>query len=128
MRGAHEDFLHQDASPELSVRQALDALIKAGIYSAEGGGTINDRCQVQFTSYRCADGALFDSQEYASANGLPTRSIVVYFVGHNLKTDQRVGSERGSEGYIDRVTAPCHQYPPNPRHIIPRIKGIPAPA
>src|SRR6202043_2210854 len=66
-------LLHHDASPELSVRQALDALIKAGIYSAEGGGTINDRCQVQFTSYRCADGALFDSQEYASANGLPTR-------------------------------------------------------
>jgi hypothetical protein len=35
--------------------------LERGIYSAEGGGTINDRCQVQFTSYRCADGALFDS-------------------------------------------------------------------
>jgi hypothetical protein len=35
-----------NSSPEQSVRQALDLLIKAGIYSAEGGGTINDRALV----------------------------------------------------------------------------------
>jgi hypothetical protein len=35
-----------NASPEESVRQALDILIKAGIYSAEGGGTINDRALI----------------------------------------------------------------------------------
>jgi hypothetical protein len=39
-------FIHNDAAPELSVRQALDTLIKAGIYSAEGGGTINDRALI----------------------------------------------------------------------------------
>jgi len=35
-----------DASPERTVREALDALIKAGIYSAQGGGTINDRALI----------------------------------------------------------------------------------
>jgi hypothetical protein len=35
-----------NASPEQSVRQALDILLKAGIYSAEGGGIINDRALI----------------------------------------------------------------------------------
>ena len=35
-------------------------------------------------------------------------SIVDYFVSHNLETYQRVGPERRSEGYIDRISAPCH--------------------
>lgn len=33
-------------SPEQSVRHALDILINAGIYTAEGGGTINDRALI----------------------------------------------------------------------------------
>jgi hypothetical protein len=33
---------NHNAPPEQAVRQALDILFKAGIYSAEGGGTIND--------------------------------------------------------------------------------------
>jgi folylpolyglutamate synthase/dihydropteroate synthase len=36
-------FIQHDAPPQLSVRRALDTLVKAGIYSAEGGGSINDR-------------------------------------------------------------------------------------
>jgi hypothetical protein len=39
-------FVHHDASPEQTVRQALDTLIAAGIYSVEGGGTINDRALI----------------------------------------------------------------------------------
>jgi hypothetical protein len=39
-------FIHHGAPPELAVRQALDTLIKAGIYSAEGGATVNDRAAV----------------------------------------------------------------------------------
>ena len=36
-----------NASPELSVRRALDILLEAGIYSsADGGGTINDRALI----------------------------------------------------------------------------------
>jgi hypothetical protein len=37
-------FIHDHkASLEHSVRHAVDILIKAGIYSAAGGGTVNDR-------------------------------------------------------------------------------------
>ena len=36
-------FIHHGASPELAVRQALDTLLRAGIYSVDGGATINDR-------------------------------------------------------------------------------------
>jgi hypothetical protein len=40
-------FIHDHkASLEQAVRPALDILIKAGIYSAEGGGTINDRALI----------------------------------------------------------------------------------
>jgi hypothetical protein len=31
------------AAPEQAVRQALDILLKAGIYSVEGGGVFGDR-------------------------------------------------------------------------------------
>jgi len=37
---------NHNASPERSVRQALDILLKAGIYSADGGATINDRALI----------------------------------------------------------------------------------
>lgn len=37
---------HRDAAPDQAVRQALDILVKAGIYSAEGGGTINNRALI----------------------------------------------------------------------------------
>jgi len=40
-------FVEDDDTPaEQSVRQALDILLDAGIYSAEGGGTINDRAVI----------------------------------------------------------------------------------
>jgi hypothetical protein len=39
-------FLHHDASPELAIRRALDILLKAGIYSANGGATINNRALI----------------------------------------------------------------------------------
>jgi hypothetical protein len=40
-------FVQQDNTPaEQSVRQALDILLDARIYCAEGGGTINDRAVI----------------------------------------------------------------------------------
>jgi hypothetical protein len=40
-------FVEDDNTPaEQSVRQALDILLGAGIYSAEGGGAINDRAVI----------------------------------------------------------------------------------
>jgi hypothetical protein len=40
-------FVQDDNTPaEQSVRQALDILLDAGIYSAEGGGTISDRAVI----------------------------------------------------------------------------------
>jgi hypothetical protein len=35
-----------NSSPELTVRRALDILLKAGIYRTDGGGIINDRALV----------------------------------------------------------------------------------
>ena len=37
---------NHNASPERSLRQALDILLKAGIYPVDGGATINDRALI----------------------------------------------------------------------------------
>jgi hypothetical protein len=39
-------FIHHGDSPERAIRQALDVLLKVGIYSANGGATINDRAMI----------------------------------------------------------------------------------
>ena len=35
-----------NSSPELAVRRALSVLIEAGIYSADGGGTLGDHALI----------------------------------------------------------------------------------
>src|SRR6202030_1003147 len=49
-----------------------------------------------------------------------------YFIGPNLEASERIGAERRSDGYINRVATPCHQYPSNPWHVVAGVKGVPA--
>jgi hypothetical protein len=35
-----------NSSPELAVRRALSVLVEAGIYSADGGGTLGDQALI----------------------------------------------------------------------------------
>jgi hypothetical protein len=51
---------------------------------------------------------------------------VLQFLGYHLETDQLCGTEGRRNSDIGRVTSPRNDDAPDPRMIVPRVKGEPA--
>src|SRR6267378_5882068 len=49
-----------------------------------------------------------------------------YLISPDLEAAERIGPERRGYGDVDRITAPCHQHSPDPRHVVAWVEGIPA--
>src|SRR5580658_10462647 len=57
----------------------------------------------------------------------PMASVVGgHLVGPDLEADERIGSERRSDGDVDGVAAPGHQHPSDPWRVVAGVEGVPA--
>jgi hypothetical protein len=66
-----------------------------------------------FLPFRCSGSSRLDKLQQRATETIAghlyfNRSVVDNFFSHDFKTDQGVCSKRRSQGYIDRISSPCH--------------------
>src|SRR6202044_2337564 len=50
------------------------------------------------------------------------------FISPDLEADECIGPERRADRDVDGIATSCHQYSPDPRHVVARVEGMPAPS
>src|SRR5580700_10602700 len=80
------------------------------------------------TRVRCSIPAMSGRRYRCSRTPLRSefRSSCLYLISPDLEADERIGPERRAYRDVDRIAASCHQYPPDPRHVVAWIERIPA--